>query len=263
MAKKFSTPIPREHGAWALLYGPFIVAAASLSIFNLRLAVLLITITGLFLAHEPLSKFSRISRHGVAEGLKEHWAKWLGIYLSLSLPGACFLIISYRLWYLVPIGIAVGVLLAIHLLLISKKKERKVAGELIGVLGLTATAPVTCYVLSGELSYEAFLLWLLNILFFAGGIFFVKMRVSRFLKPAKFRVRALQCGSYYLGVLIILIGMVIAGWISPLIILAYSPVIVRAFWSIFVAEDKLNLRRIGYTEVLYTVCFVLVFVVAW
>ncbi|MCW4055778.1 MAG: YwiC-like family protein, partial [Candidatus Bathyarchaeota archaeon] len=219
--------------------------------------------TSLFLAHEPLAKFARTSKHGVATSLKDHWKKWLGIYLLAGVSSGLILLLYYQLWHLVTIAVFVSLLLTFHLYLTSQRRERSVLGELTGGLGLTSSSAVTYYAVAGEFAGEALLFWLLNALYFASGIFYVKMRVSRFLKPGHFRGRALKCGAYHLAMVFCLLWLAGQDWIPGSLLIAYLPILVRSFWSMFHAESKLNIKWIGYTEVIHTVVFTICFVTVW
>lgn len=263
MEKRLLPPIPKEHGAWALLYGPFLVVTVLLASLELRLFFLFVAITALFLAHEPMVRVVSISKHGVRREKKRHWIRWLGIYLAVGVLSAAILIFGHDLWKLVPLGAGVGVLLTIHLYLASKRKERHLLGEVVGVLGLTATAPVTYYVLVGHLDLTALIFWMINLLYFFSGLFFVKMRVSRFTKKEEYPIRVTQCAAYHALLIFSLIGMVKAGWIPILATAAYFPIVIRAFWGIVFPHERLNLRKIGFSELGYTAAFVLLLAVSF
>jgi len=256
-------PLPKEHGAWAVLYGPFLLTLAALGGFEPRIVVLAIAITAAFFAHEPLSKLVRSSRHPASRERVLEWRGWLSFYLLAALVCGLYLMLRHQLWLLIPFGLMTTLLFVLHLSLIGRRQERGIWGELIGIVGLTATAPAACYVLKGEWSNECTLLWLLSLLYFASGIFYVKMRVSRFLKVAQHRKRVLHCILYHVflfGVLVLLIGY---GLIAPFLILAYMPLIIRAAVGLLAREKRLDIRRIGYTELAHAVLFVALFVTLW
>ena len=258
-----SPPIPKEHGAWALLYGPFLLALAVQPSFEPRVIALFAAISALFLAHEPLSKLARTSRHPVPRPRSRHWRLWLWVYLTVAVISGAYLLWRHHLWLLIPLGLAVGFLLIIHLILVVRRKERSVAGELTGVMGLTASAPITSYVVTGLLDRTSVLLWVLTLLYFASGIFFVKMKISRFTKPADYRNRVRQCFGYHTFVCLALFLLVWCESIPPLLSLAYLPILVRAFAGILSKEERLNVRRIGYTELMHTVLFLVLFGLWW
>lgn len=263
MADRLAPPVPREHGAWAVLYGPFLIAVAVTLKFNLDTLVLLVTISALFLAHEPFAKLVRVSKHGVRADLQRHWQKWLAIYLLSAAIGVAYLLAFRAMWFLVPFGAGSALLLAVHLWLTSKRQERFLPGELIGVVGLTATGPVACAVNQGGVDGTVFMIWLLNILYFASGIFYVKMRVSRFLKKHEFVARLTHSAIYHTLVVLVLVLLSQMGLIPAVLALAYAPMLGRAAWYMFWPEKKLNIRRIGYTEVGFTLLFIFAITALW
>jgi hypothetical protein len=258
-----SPPIPKEHGAWALLYGPFLLALTVQPSFEPRVIALFAAMSALFLAHEPLAKLARTARHPVAKARSRHWKIWSLIYLVVAATGGAYLLWRHHLWLLIPAGLVVGFLLIIHLRMGAERKERSVAGELTGVIGLTASAPITNYVVTGLWDSNCVLLWVLTFLYFASGIFFVKMKISRFTKPADYLHRMRHCFGYHAFVCLALFFLVWCKSIPPLLSLAYVPILVRAFAGILLTERRLNVRRIGYTELMHTALFVVLFGQLW
>jgi hypothetical protein len=104
---------------------------------------------------------------------------------------------------------------------------------------------------------------LLSLVYFASGIFYVKMRVSRFLKVAQYRKRILHCIVYHVFLFAVLVLLAGYGLITPFLILAYMPLIIRAAVGLLAREKRLNVRRIGYTELAHAVLFVTLFVTLW
>jgi len=260
---KGTIPIPREHGAWAILFGSYLTGLAAAGTFSLPLLLFLLAISGVFLAHEPLVKLVRSLKHGGRRELMQQWALWAAVELTTASIAGAILVFQYRLLTLLPIGLFVALLLGIHLRLIAGRKERSVPGELIGVVGLTSAGPSAFYVGFGETDTAFWLVWSLNVLYFASGIFYVKMRVSRFLKPAVFKSRARGCIAYHSFQTAVLLAAAFNGWISWLMFLAFVPVICRAFWHTIHSEQQLNIKRIGYSEVAFTVAFVVLFAIGW
>ncbi len=249
-------PIPREHGAWALVYGPLALTALAYGHWGWRLPLLLVAATALFMAHEPLSRIARAAVQSANRERIVSWWKWAGAYAGCGALAGGLLIPLYDLWLLPLLGGAVGVVFGVHLLLIRRRVERSVAGELLAVFGLTATAPIAYYVLQSRLDWTALHLWLLNVLYFSSGIFFVKMTVSRHVGRPEAPAKRRDCALYHGALLPAAVG--VGGWVgvpwtAGLSVLA---VVVRAFWGYFVPPEKLNLKKIGYLEVCYTALFV-------
>lgn len=260
---KYPVPLPREHGAWAILYGSFLTGFAAAWTLDLKILLFLMVVSGVFLSHEPLVKLIRSLKHGGQPELIRWWSFWLTAELTAVALAGSILLIHYQLFVLLPIGLVVAMLFGVHLKLSAGRKDRSVTGELLGIVGLTASGPSAYLVGVGNFDAAFWLIWSLNFLYFASGIFYVKMRVSRFLKPALFKRRARDCVIYHSLQGILLAAGALSGWIPWMMLLAFAPIIVRAFWHTFHSEKQLNIKRIGYSEVLFTVTFIVLFVFSW
>jgi hypothetical protein len=123
--------------------------------------------------------------------------------------------------------------------------------QLLAVAGLTLTAPAAWYAATGRLDYR---LWLLNALYFAGGIFYVKMHIATAIarKPSSRRPVAIYYGA---------LAVVAALWWP--VGLAFAPVIVRAFVGLVRVSPRLQIKRLGWTEVCYSMLFAGLVVLTW
>lgn len=251
-------PVPKEHGAWALVYGPLTVTSLAFGSLDLRLPLLVAAATAFFMSHEPLSRMARASTGAASPERMAQWRFWAAVYVALgALAGLC-LISFWPLGLLPWMAFGVAALFAVHLRLVARRAERRVAGEVLGVVGLTATAPITYYVFQARLDWVAGIWWALNILYFCSGIFFVKMTVSRHVGKPGTRRRVRDCVLYHAPLLPLAAG---AGWSIGAVVaapLAMLPIVVRAFAGVWRPPAKLSLKSIGYREVFYTVLFVVV-----
>jgi hypothetical protein len=250
-------PIPKEHGAWVMLYAPLIVAVLLLGRFELNILLYLIAVTAAFLAHEPIATLARLRPSQPASREKSRLARiWLTIYVAVTASALVLLLVYYERWHLLTIGAVLFVLMSLHIYLTSKRVERKFIGEFLGVLSLTVTAPAAYYVAQGKFDKHSLLLWALNLLYFTSAIFYVKMRVSRCVKKRDTNFLTWQCAFYHAA---LIVGIGIAawfGWFSAFVILAFVPITLRAFLGMMVEERRLNLKRIGIAEISYTLIFV-------
>lgn len=251
-------PVPKEHGAWALVYGPLVAATLAFGSLDLRLPLLVIAATALFMAHEPLSRMARATASPASPERLHQWRFWTAVYLLVAaLAGAC-LVWFWKLWLLPPLAAAVGLFFAVHLALVARRREREVMGEVLGVIGLTATAPITHYVFQQRLDLAAGAFWAINLLYFCSGIFFVKMTVSRHVGRPEASRRVRDCTLYHLPLIPLAAAV---GWLvgKPLIAgISVLPIVVRAFDGVLRPPPRLSLKTIGYREVAYTVLFAVV-----
>lgn len=275
VAKPLATtpPMPREHGAWGILLIPFATAVGVSGVFDLKVALLLVSVLGFYVARTSWLKMrSSVAARGpsVVASAKgdergDHTAprsppaatgarRWTGLLLATSFACVAPLVFLWHLWWLVAFG-AVAAPLAF------RKTERSVAMQLVAVAGLTLTAPAAWYAATGGLDRRAWLLWLLNVLYFAGGVFYVKMHVAAAIrrKPFESIAEKIRFGA----VTLIYYGALAAfGVVLWPVGLAYAPVVVRSVAGVWRLSPTLRIKRLGWTEVAYSIVFATVLIVA-
>jgi hypothetical protein len=254
-------PFPHEHGAWAMLYSPLIIAVAAFPpIAWLPVTLLTIAVTGLFLARNA---FSLIVRRRADTGT----AFWLSAYLCAAAAAAYPLLISSYRADLLFIGIVAAGLLAVHTLLLlipaQKRLDRSQWGEILAVGALTLTAPAAYIVVHGHLATPAWRLWISCTLFFSSSIFFVKMLLNAVkVKGAIGRRQRWQLGRndivYHSVLAIVIVAMVVLqrNATAVLAAAAYVPALVRAFTGwIRLSNKPPPIKRVGLAETAYAVWF--------
>jgi hypothetical protein len=219
-------PMPREHGAWGILLIPFATAVGVSGVFDLKVALLLAGVLCFYVARTSF--------------LKQN-PRWTVLLLAGSVACTLPLLLVWKLWWLAAFGAAAAPLAF-------RKTERSVAMQLLAVAGLTLTAPAAWYAATGKLDYR---LWLLNVLFFAGGVFYVKMHIAAAMAR---RPDGRMPVMIYYGALA---GIGALWWPVGL---AYAPAIVRAFVGVARLSPVLKIKRLGWTEVAYSIVFAITLV---
>lgn len=217
-------PMPREHGAWGILLIPFATAVGVTGVWNLPVALLLASVLCFYVAR--------------TSWLKKNY-RWTALLLAGSAACALPLLVVWKLWWLAAFG-AVAAPLAF------RKTERGIAMQLLAVAGLTLTAPAAWYVATGKLDYR---LWLLNALYFAGGVFYVKMHIAAAIARRADKFRQGAATMIYHGVL----AVVAALWWP--VGLALLPAVARAFVGVARLSPTLRIKRLGWTEVAHSLVF--------
>lgn len=225
-------PMPREHGAWGILLIPFATAVGVAGVWNLPVALLLAGILCFYVARTSF--------------LKQNF-RWTAILLAGSAGCTLPLLFVWKLWWLAAFGIIAAPLAF-------RKIERSVAMQLLAVAGLTLTAPAAWYAATGKLDYR---LLLLNVLYFAGGVFYVKMHIATAIQRTGSKLRFGAATLAYYSAL-----AVVAAWWWP-VGLAFVPVIVRAFAGVVRLTPTLRIKRLGWTEVAYSVVFAIALIVTY
>jgi hypothetical protein len=138
-----------------------------------------------------------------------------------------------------------------------------VAGELAGICGLALGAPMGYYVASSHLDGTAAALWLINVLYFGGTIFYVKLKVRQQPRlPAPNHlgerlIKAKACLAYQTVALTLIILLVTLRQAPLLAPLALVPATLKMFYGAWRWQDKksLNMIRLGVAEIFHAVIF--------
>lgn len=208
----------------------------------------------LFLARFPLELWVR--GRGSSRPLKWSLGYLLAAFL-LVLP----LLLGYGRWLLVPLAALYALLVAGHLYLVRRRRERTIWAELLVIAGLCLAAAGVHYALVGELQGQGPLLSGLTFLYLGASVFYVRMMVRRPARGGLPGSRRLAQGRglfAYLAVLgVVLAAMWEAGWISPLASIAYLPLALKALGSIGLVRGKANIKTLGFMEVGHSALFAL------
>lgn len=259
-------PKPKEHGAWGMLYVPLVIAVGSSGTWSIRVLWVALAATLIFLSQRPYSQLltNRRVRQDV-RARRSHLA-WLAFYWTASAASIILLWVHYRLealLYFAWLGIPIA---AAFTWFLKTNRTRTVAGELVGICGLTLTAPLAHYASLGHVRPAGFWIWALCVLYFAGSIFYVKARVASSLRARSLPLTrpdySAFCISYHLGLLGLLAGLAALGQMPVILPVAFLPVVLRGVLSFQKRDAKLNIARIGWTEVAYSLFFALVTVLA-
>jgi hypothetical protein len=230
-------PLPREHGAWGILLVPFATAVGVTGVFDLKVGLLLASVLCFYIARTSF--------------LKKQF-RWMIILLAGSVAGAAPLLLHWKLWWLVGFG-AVAAAPAL------RPTARSTAGQLAAMFGLTLTAPAAWYVATGRLDWPAGRLWLLNTLYFAGGMLYVKMHMAAAIRRRPFASLSerMHFGS---GVLTYHGFLIVAGIVAWPALLAFAPAVIRAAAGVWRLSPALRIKRLGWTEVAYSIGFAVVII---
>jgi hypothetical protein len=237
--------MPREHGAWGILLVPFISAVAVAGEFNLPVVLLLGSILSFYMARTSWLKRDM---------------QWTVRLLVLSVILAAPLVLAWRLVWL-PVFAVVALPLA------ARKTEHGLAMQLASITGLTLTAPAAWYVATGDLDERAAILWLLNALYFVGGVFHVKMHIAAAVRRVplttlgdRFRSGARNLG-YHVGALVAVGGLAAGGWVPVTVLAGFGVALGRALAATMMLSPQLRIKRLGWSEVVVSLVF-MVFIVA-
>ena len=169
------------------------------------------------------------------------------------------LFIVWRLYWLTLAGVATLVLLRVNAQQAARRADRTIVGETTAIVGLTLTAPAAHYVATGALEATALWLWALSAAYFASSVFYVKLRVNT-INPRKEEARRQswrRCAAYHAFLLAALLLLALGGGLSLFALAAFCPVLIRSFWYLSRPVRHINLRLVGWLEIVYSVVFLL------
>lgn len=245
-------PVPREHGAWGILGGAFLLTAA---------------LTGTVTAGMILLVFATIafyfSRHALLGAMRKQpratamiWCALFALAGTLLLGAAAHAARYWRIfiWFalLIPFLIA-------EILLIRSRKQQSFAAQLVGTAGLAATAPLSYIVYTPGWSREAGIAWLIAVVFFIGLIIFVRFQIEVMIcgagRAATRRRYRLALICYHAAVLAALGMLALVGSGYQWTIAVFAPAIGQAFWTGISTRPVKTIRRLGWLQMANTILF--------
>lgn len=246
-------PLPREHGAWGILFGAFLSAVAFTKTLLPAQALLLLSFIFFYLARHVFLGFRRATGDASAR-------IWLVIF---GASGLICLGLSARLQAFPQIIIFSAVLAAFflaELLLIRRRKQMSFLAQFIGTVALTAIAPLTIILQQTRITGQAAFLWLLNIVFFSSGLLYVRYQILLKANISKQREqhryqRALIW--YHASLLLFPICLSILSHNYRALVVVFLPSVFQGFYSVATRKQIESLKRVGWLQIGQTIAFVL------
>ncbi len=261
--------IPREHGAWGMLLVPLVTgAAAGVDGTNNWTALTLFTLAALalFWLRTPLETALGASPLRAQSAAETNWLL-LAIAALGSLAMFC---VALLLWHGANRGLlTLGSLamFAFVLQAVVKKFGRagRMPAQIIGSIGLAATAPAAYYVVSGQLGTRALGLWLANWMFAGNQIHFVQLRIHA-ARAASLAEKFARGQVFLFGQLVMIAALVLSARFHLLpwpVLLAFVPLLVRGFLWFKPGAQTLLVKRLGWSELAHAVAFGLLLIAAF
>jgi hypothetical protein len=267
--------LPGEHGAWVFLLSPLLMGLfagvadrpSGTAVPGLDILLLVIAVLAAFLLRQPVSIAVKAFS---GRRSREEWPVarfWMGVYGAVALAAVAGLV-AQGFGYLLLLAVPAGPVFAWHLLLISRRAERRQLGvELVGsgVLALGATGAY--WVMLGGAEPRGWWLWLLAWLQSAASIVYAYLRLGqRPLRawppvPERLRLgwRALASAGFTTPAVALACGL---GWLPAWIWLAYAVQLAESVWGVLRPAAGVRPTAIGVRQLLVSTLFTLVFILA-
>jgi len=257
--------IPKEHGAWAVLFVPMVVGVGATGLWPGRVLFLALSALGIFMSYVPVQILLR-DRFLMSQGNdRVRQARvWATAFLALGLFFAIPLLMSG--YWLLPAFAAIGVLgFAVNFGL-TRRFPKTIPGDLVSVVSLTLTAPAAYYVVLGVLDRTALSIWLLNVLFFGCSVFYVHMKI----RATSMKKEELTWGErislgklnliYHAVVLTVVFALAWRHFTPPLAALAFVPMAAHAIYGTYKLSGKVRFKNLGFLLVGQAILFALIMV---
>jgi YwiC-like protein len=260
--------VPREHGAWGLLFVPLFtgvaVGAASAQRVWPLVAFTLVALC-LFWLRTPAESLLGTTPLS-AQTNAERRVAWLACIGLAFISAGCLagLFWNGRNRDLLIFGGVAGLAFAAQTVLMKQGRKLRMAAQLVGAIGLTSTAPAAYYVASGHLDLPAWVLWAANWMFAANQIHFVQLRIHA-ARAATFEEKCDRGWRFFVGQVLMIMALMAAvsmRAIPAMVAAAFLPVLMRGFWWFFRAPQPLQVRSLGWSEMKQGVAFGILLAVA-
>jgi hypothetical protein len=253
--------VPREHGAWGLLLVPLftgLVVGFASAHRILPLALFTVAALALFWLRTPVE--SLIGTSPIAAHTPEE--RRIALTASVVLTVIAASCLAALLWSgqnqgLLWIGAIAAIAMVVQGILRKLSRAARMASQLVGSIGLTATAPAAYYLGSGRLDSMAIILWAANWAFACDQIHFVQLRIHAG-RAANFSEKFAKGKFFLLGQIVLVLVLIFAALrqlIPPLVPVAFVPALIRGTRSFFLPPAPLNVKALGWSEMKQGIIF--------
>lgn len=252
-------PLPREHGAWAVVLVPFAVGSFFSPQPTIELFLLFAAVMGFFLAHVPVRTIIRERSGRTRKQALPDERRWAAIALGIACIAG--VILMNRGFSLLGVIAAAGVVSFLGNLVLMRKNRPSLVADLVAVLGLTLSGPAAYYVATGLLDERAFVLWFSLALFFGSGFVYVQMKIraSSVKKSSLTWKERLILGKGNILYHLTAIGCIaLLAWMTGsdlLLIATFAPMTLHALIGTIRMKPQTRFKRLGFLLVGQSVLF--------
>ncbi len=241
--------LPTEHGGWAFLYEPILLAL----LLAPSVSGVLLGIVGLFvfLLHQPL-KIAMKDRIKARRVPRTAWAERFVLgYAGIALLAFVLVFLTNPPTFLLPLLLGVPFAL-VQIYFDSRNESRHMLAEICGAIALATLAPAIAH-LGGESWGLAFMLWLLMSLRAVTSILYVRARL-RILRSAEPLLPLVHTA--HAVALVIAIGLVFAVDLPILAAIVLGLLWMRAVFALNHETWFVTAKQVGISEIIFGLVFI-------
>jgi hypothetical protein len=252
--------LPREHGAWGVLFIPLAVGAFIAGNMSWNILLLAFSTLGVFMASVPLQLILRHRNVSPQDSEKHHQSRrWATVHLA---AGSGFLIPLLLQGYtlLLIIG-AFGVAVFVAHVVLVTRYGKSIATDMLALAGLALSVLSAYYVGTHTIDLKAIVLWILNVLFFGCSVVYVhmKMKALPIRQTGIHLTEKLSIGKlnilYHIGILCCVPLLALLAESSQGILMAFLPMVVHAVYGTFQLSRRVRFKRLGFILLGYSIWF--------
>lgn len=260
--------LPQDHGSWVFIFSPLLIGIFTGGSWSAATLFLILGAVSAFLIRQPITIITKaLSGRRTARELPEayFWTTLYAILGLISTAGLVWLGFGYVLILAIP-GLPV---FAWHLILVSRRAERRQIGvEIVGVGVLSLAVTGAYWVGMGTAAFTGIWLWLLVWFQSAASIVYayqrLEQRTLKFTPDIRTRLnmgrRSLLYTSFNLGA----VSLLSAYGVLPLLIpMAYLVQWLESLWGTIVPAVGYKPTRIGIRQLVVSSLFTVIFILAW
>ncbi len=236
-----------------------VVGAAASGTFRLPVVLVILSAYSAFIGLEGFKRLRRRLQTGEAASLWDlpRASRW---FLVGAAGAGLLAVFGFRLHVLLFWGLLSLLLVALHTVLLFRRQERSVSAEWLGILGITLSAGVAWSAGSGRMGREAFLLWGVCFLYFAGSVPYIKLRVRQMRKTS------VSAGSALLYSIVALACVAAGAYVGAyrwLMTIPFALLLAKILWVTARGKAPRTLAQVGYAEVFYSTVFTVMAIISW
>lgn len=260
--------LPQDHGSWVFLLSPLLIGLFAGGKFSLASLILILACFSAFLIRQPviIAVKAYSGRRPRKDLLPARF--WMVIYTITGLAGVAGLVVL-GFSYLIPLALAGLPIFTWHLVLVSKRAERRQAGvEILGSGVLALSAPAAYWVGIGRPDSFGWWLFLLTWFQSAASIVYAYLRLEQRTLSApitgaplwRMARRALLYTSFNLitSSLLALAGILPTGIPVP-----FGLQWIETLWGATHPAIGVKPTRIGIRQLIVSSLFTILFIISW